>query len=72
MEKTSKDKSSPSEDSNSPHKLSESLEEPKAAKSKLSPKKRMSLKNMLKAQSEKPTQDKPADNPSLISKDSKF
>ena len=71
MVKISQDKSSPSEDSNLPSKSLESKEELKAAKSKLSSKKKKSLKIMLIVQSEDLMTDKPVDKTWLISKDSK-
>ena len=71
MDKTSPDKSSPSEDFSSPSKSLESKEELKAAKSKLSLKKKKLPRIMLTAPSENPMPDKLVDKTSVTSRDSR-
>ena len=71
MAKTLPGKSSPSEDSNSPSKSLVSKEEPKAAKSRLSSKKKKSPRITPTAQSESHTPGKPVENPWPTSKDSR-
>lgn len=71
MVKASKDNPSPSRDSNSLSKSSKSWEVLEAEKSKLFAKKRRWPKRSPKAHWERPMLDKPADNPSPISRDTK-
>ena len=71
MEKIFPEKSSMSRDSNSPLRSLASREEPSMVKLEPLSKKKKSPKSMPKAHWEEPTQDKPADNLSLTSRDSK-
>ena len=72
MEKVSKDKSSLSPDFNSPSKCCQSAEESETESSeKLSPN-RMSKRTSMRAPWEPLTSDKPEENNSTISRDSKF